>query len=87
MKRAAAIMSGYLLCGILTFGILMGDWTRPNRPHGQFNYRDGLGVVVAISCLGPIGLSVALIVTNFCQYGIRYLPPVTPKTANAGEAG
>lgn len=64
---------GYALCGVFAYGISLADWI---GEFPNFKPRDHVGISAGVAMLGPLGLMVALFVTNFCQHGIRWRFPV-----------
>lgn len=72
MKKFYIYLVFHLVCGVLAYGIIFADLQRRLPKRGPDYYRRDLSYSVYIGILGPIGLTVSLIVSGFAEHGLKF---------------
>jgi len=62
------VVAAWIVCGIAAWGITVADWL---AEFENDTVRDVSGLAAGMVLLGPVGLVVSLIASNFCQHGWR----------------
>lgn len=72
----ALIVTIWLACGTLTYGISMADhWYSFPTLRSPDKVREHAGFSVLFACLGPVALMVVFFLTGFAQHGLMYRRP------------
>ncbi len=71
----ALVVIGWVVCGVLAYGVESADW-KWKAEHQWKNIKDtsrnNAGFMVFTAMLGPLGLFMSALATNFCQHGITW---------------
>ncbi len=65
----ALVVLGWIACGVLAYGLALADWCGNYR---WMPVRSHVGISAAMGILGPVGLVIALLMSNFAQHGMRW---------------
>jgi len=66
---------GWIACSILAFGLVNGHkrwFSNCEVPRLGYGQRQNLGIIVMMTVVGPAGVVVESIVTNFAEHGLDY---------------
>jgi hypothetical protein len=66
------IILGWLICGILTYGISLAYFQRTFPTIAQEMVREDMGISCIFGLFGPLGLVILFFFSGFAQCGIMF---------------
>ncbi len=72
MEWIIIILFGWLVCGILGYGITFGDMQGSFPTIAEDGYRRHFTFAVFIGLLGPAGLIVSFFMSSFVEHGLKW---------------
>lgn len=63
---------GYIACGVVAYGAVLADFQTEFPGMGRVEYRRDVALATAVSCIGPVGLLIAVFLTGFMVHGLQY---------------
>ena len=70
----AAVLIGWVVCGVLAYGITFASFSRefPPRTRRDNRNRDHASCAAIMGLFGPFGLVVVFFLSSFAADGLRY---------------
>lgn len=66
------IITGWIICGIVTYGITFGHFQGEWPTIAKKKYRQDMAFAVGFSFLGPIGLVLSFLMSGFAEHGLKF---------------
>lgn len=64
----------WVVCGLFAYGIALGDF-QGSYPEFAYSQRGSdMAFSLVMAALGPVGLGLSFLESNFCEHGLRFRP-------------
>ena len=66
------IITIWVICGILAYGISFAHWQREYPTLAESSYREDMGFSILWIPLGPLGLIITYFLSGFAEHGLKF---------------